>query len=282
MAGSRILILDKEEGLTSFSSLNSVKKAYKPLKVGHTGTLDKFASGLMVVLTGAATKLAPVFSGMDKSYRATIRFGAETDTLDPEGEIIANAPLPDEESLKAAIKSFTGSIMQRPPVYSAIHVDGKRAYQEARRGKEVEMPLRNVFIHSIKLESFTKDEAVIIAHVSKGTYIRSLARDIAIEAGSRGYLTALDRLTVGPYTRKDVTGLECLEETSEELLSRVVPNFAKLDPLALKPFSNGQLKDSFLDRVLPCGYFRIYSDNKLIAVGERREDGLHTTAFLAR
>ena len=200
-----ILLLDKEKGVTSFESLYPVKRAHRGVKIGHAGTLDKFASGLMVVLLGQATRLTPVFSSFDKEYAASVRFGYETDTLDPEGGIIAEAPIPSEEALRAVIPSFVGVQTQIPPVYSAIHVNGKRAYREARKGNDVDMPEREIRIDSLDLLSFSGDEAVFRASVSKGTYIRALARDIALRAGSRGYLTELRRLRVGPWTLSDAS-----------------------------------------------------------------------------
>ena len=280
MVNSRILIVDKEEDITSFSSLSKVKKEYKGLKVGHTGTLDKFASGLMVVLVGSATKLAPVFSGMDKSYRATIKFGEETDTLDREGEVIKKSDVPSLSVLESVLPLFKGWIEQKPPIYSAIHINGKRAYSEARKGKEVDMPSRPVRIDSLTLESFNNDIALIDVSVSKGTYIRSLARDIAEKANSSAHLIALDRYRVGPYTKADITGLNSSKEKSDELLSRVIKNSYLLDEKYLKQFKNGVCKESFFNSNIEDGYFRVLLSNVVIAVCEKKEDRLHTVAFL--
>ncbi len=200
-----IILMDKKSGETSFESLYPFKREYRGKKVGHAGTLDKFASGLMVVLIGGATKLTPLFSSFDKEYVASIRFGEETDTLDPEGVVVESAPLPSEEDLRRVIPSFIGPQMQRPPVYSAVHVDGKRAYKEARKGNDIEMPERLINIESLELLSFDGQNAVIRTSVSKGTYIRSLGRDIAIRSGSRGHLEELRRLRIGPWTLADVS-----------------------------------------------------------------------------
>ncbi|MFP3043475.1 tRNA pseudouridine(55) synthase TruB [Treponema primitia] len=194
-----ILLLNKSPGYTSFDSLNAVKKALGTGKVGHTGTLDKFASGLLVVLAGWALKLSPWFDRCDKRYEGLIRFGVETDTLDPEGEPIAEADPPSREALEQALTQFRGDIMQAPPAYSAIHLDGKRAYQLARSGVEVKMEKRPVTIHALELRSYDPPDACVYVHCSKGAYIRSLARDIAIAAGSRAHLAALERKRVAGF-----------------------------------------------------------------------------------
>ena len=184
MTESDIILFDKEEGITSFSSLYSIKRNYpKKTKIGHAGTLDKFASGLMIVLVGSATKLNPVFSSFDKSYLATIKFGEETDTLDPEGRIIKTSSLPTLDEVDTALKKIRGESMQTPPVYSAVHVDGKRAYREARKNHEIEMPQRRICVYDAEKISYSDGILVASFHVSKGTYIRSLARDIAASIG---------------------------------------------------------------------------------------------------
>jgi tRNA pseudouridine55 synthase len=196
---SGLLLLNKKSGLTSFDSLNAVKKALGTRKVGHTGTLDKFASGLLVVLAGRAVKLTPWFSLCNKEYEGTIRFGVETDTLDPEGGIVAEGPVPDREALEKALPLFRGDILQAPPLYSAIHVDGKRASERARSGESIEMKKRPVTIHVLELLSWEPPLACIRVRCSSGTYIRSLARDIAIAAGSRAHLAALKRKAVAGF-----------------------------------------------------------------------------------
>jgi tRNA pseudouridine55 synthase len=194
------LLLDKKPGLTSFETLAAVKRAFSTVKVGHTGTLDKFASGLMLILVGRGVKLAPLFLDCTKEYEGTIRFGTETDTLDPEGTVIAEGKVPSRAEIETALEAFRGNIMQAPPQYSAVHINGRRAHELAREGKAVEMKERPVTVHSLELVSWTPPEAVLRAHVSSGTYIRSLARDIALAAGSRGYLTALKRTMAGPFS----------------------------------------------------------------------------------
>jgi len=204
---SGLILLDKKQGITSFEALGEVKRALGTGKVGHTGTLDKFASGLLVVLAGRALKLSKWFSHCDKQYTGTIRFGIETDTLDPEGNIIAEAEVPTRDKVEQALSQFTGDIMQEPPVFSAIHVNGKRASSLARGGHPPEMKRRPVSIYKIELLSWQPPLADIFVHCSSGTYIRSLARDIALASGSRAHLCALTRTKVADFT---------LEEESRE------------------------------------------------------------------
>ena len=202
-----IVFLNKSCGETSFQSLGCVKRTLGTKKVGHTGTLDKFASGLLIVLTGRFTKLNSLITGMDKVYEADFCFGMETDTLDPEGEVIAEAPLPEESLIREAMRSFLGDIKQRPPLYSAIHVNGQRAHKLARKGIEHEMPARPVHIYSFKFLSYKDGILKGRIHCSKGTYIRSLARDLGKACGSRAYVTKLKRTHIGPFRLEDsVTG----------------------------------------------------------------------------
>lgn len=205
MSNSDIVLFDKEEGITSFSSLYSIKRCYaKGTKVGHAGTLDKFASGLMIVLIGNATRLNPVFSSFDKSYIATIRFGEESDTLDPEGRIIKTSDLPNLEEVLYALDKIKGKSLQQPPVYSAVHVDGKRAYKEARKDKEIEMPFRPIEVYEARFISYEDGLLTAFFHVSKGTYIRSLARDMAYSINKVSRLEKLRRVSIGPYSISDI------------------------------------------------------------------------------
>jgi tRNA pseudouridine55 synthase len=198
---SGILFLDKRPGVTSFEALRDIKRALGTGKVGHTGTLDKFAGGLLVVLTGRALKLGPWFTHCDKRYEGTIRFGAETDTLDNEGRITAEAPVPEAAGVEASLSRFRGRILQVPPAWSALRIGGRRASDLAREGKAPEMRARPVHIYSLELLSWEPPHARIAVHCSGGTYIRSLARDIALTAGSRGHLHALTRTAVAGFPR---------------------------------------------------------------------------------
>ena len=201
------LLLNKNSGISSFDSLKPVKKALKTPKVCHTGTLDSFARGLLVILTGRAVKLSSVFTGCDKQYRALLRFGEETDTLDPLGTIVATGPIPRREELEAALPSFTGTILQAPPSYSAIHINGRRAHELARAGIQVDMKKRPVTIYRISLAAWNPPHAELEIYCSSGTYIRSLARDLALSIGSRAHLFSLQRTMVGDFLLEDALSL---------------------------------------------------------------------------
>jgi tRNA pseudouridine55 synthase len=198
-----LLLLKKSPGFTSFESLTIIKKALSTGKVGHTGTLDKFASGLLLVLVGQAGKLASLFSFCEKEYEGRIRFGIQTDTLDPEGKIIREADIPSREQVEAVLPGFRGEILQSPPAYSAIHIDGVRAHELTRQGKTPEMKKRPVFIYKLDLVSWEPPFASVRVCCSAGTYIRSLARDIAEAAGSCAHLDALVRTRIGAFQLSD-------------------------------------------------------------------------------
>lgn len=195
-----LILFYKKTGITSFQALGEIKKKLGSGRVGHTGTLDKFAQGLMLVLAGSALRLSHWFTHCDKQYRGTVQFGVETDTLDPEGIPVAYAPIPPFNDISSVLSDFSGEIMQEPPAYSAIHINGKRASDLARSGKTPEMQKRQVEIYQLRIESWQPPFLEIMVHCSSGTYIRSLARDIALAAGSRGHLRSLTRTQVGGFS----------------------------------------------------------------------------------
>lgn len=245
-----LVLLRKEAGLTSFQALRPLKRALGKAKVGHTGTLDSFASGLLVILVGSYARLTPWFSALGKSYRALVRLGEETDTLDPEGRVVASAPPPSREAFEVALAGFRGPILQAPPAFSALHIDGKRAYERALAGEELEMKPRPVSIHRLELEGFSGDSATLLVECSSGTYIRSLARDIALACGSRARLERLERLSVGPFRLEEaVAGAEFDAARDLRALS---PEAARAFGLALRSlpagleraFANGQRVES--------------------------------------
>ncbi|MDR0375274.1 MAG: tRNA pseudouridine(55) synthase TruB [Treponema sp.] len=203
---SGYLLYHKKSGVTSFGALAAVKKALSTNKVGHTGSLDKFASGLLVALVGRALKLAPLFVGCDKQYEGVVKFGEETDTLDPEGAVIAEAPAPSFDALESVLPQFQGAIMQEPPVYSAVHVGGRRASALARSGETVALQKRPVSIYRLELASYAPPFAEIRVHCSKGAYIRALARDIARAAGSRAHLVSLNRTRIAGFRLEAAVG----------------------------------------------------------------------------
>ena len=192
-----IILIDKNPGFTSSDTVRMVGRKLKSRKAGHTGTLDKFASGLLVCVAGSFTRLAGYLTEQDKEYEAVVEFGRETDTLDPEGQETATSEVPDISVIEKALEGFRGTILQTPPVYSALHIDGKRAYKRALNGESVEMPERQITVDALEILSWDEPFLTLRVSCSKGTYIRSLARDIALTAGSRAYLTGLRRTRVG-------------------------------------------------------------------------------------
>jgi tRNA pseudouridine55 synthase len=233
-----LLGLKKNPGLTSFESLSAVKKALSQGSVGHTGTLDKFASGLLLVLAGSALKLARWFLGAPKEYEGIVRFGEETETLDPEGEIIARRPVPSKEEIEKVLPLFRGEIWQAPPLYSAIHINGVRAHELARAGEKPEIKKRPVSIYELELLSWEAPFARIRVSCSAGTYIRSLARDIALAAGSGAHLTELVRTRIGGFLLRDAVDAAAGPET---LASALVPVGKKtFDALELPHIAAGE------------------------------------------
>jgi tRNA pseudouridine55 synthase len=207
-------IINKPIGLTSFSLLGKLSgKLNKKVKIGHAGTLDSFASGVLVCLFGRYTRLSDYFMSSRKSYDALISFGTETDTLDPEGKITGYGIIPSIQMLLAVLPGFMGEIQQVPPRYSAIHLNGQRAYERVRKGQEFTLSPRAVTIYDLQLKSFEHGKALISVDCSKGTYIRSLARDIAVACGSRGHLVALLRTASVPFTCVEAVGLDEFDQT---------------------------------------------------------------------
>ncbi len=199
------IILDKPVGLGSTQAVAAVKRnlreaGHGKVKVGHGGTLDPLASGILPIALGEATKLAGRMLDATKEYEFTVAFGVETDTLDLEGKVVAESPIrPTAADLNALLPCFTGPIEQVPPAYSALMVNGERAYDRARAGEAVELKARAVTIHWLRLSTADTDSATFCARVSKGTYIRGLARDIARALGTVGHVTYLRRTHAGPF-----------------------------------------------------------------------------------
>lgn len=240
------LVIDKSIGIGSTQVVGAVKRAlrqggYPKVKVGHGGTLDPLASGVLPIALGEATKLAGRMLDSDKVYTFTLAFGTETNTLDLEGSVIATSDVrPSVDAITDVLTRFTGPIRQVPPSFSALKVDGARAYDLARSGVDFDLPARDIVIRRLTLESFTPDSATLTAHVSKGTYIRSLARDIAYALGTVGHVTMLHRVKAGPFGLADAISLDKLAEYAigARLEACLLPLRAALDDipaLALTP-----------------------------------------------
>ncbi|ATV05877.1 tRNA pseudouridine(55) synthase TruB [Fusobacterium vincentii] len=208
-----IIVVNKTKGITSFDVIRKLKKILKTKKIGHTGTLDPLATGVMLVCVGKATKLASDLEAKNKIYIADFDIGYATDTYDVEGKKIAeNIIEVSKENLEQSIKKFIGNIKQVPPMYSAIKIDGNKLYHLARKGIEVERPKRDVTIEYINLLDFKNNKAKIETEVSKGCYIRSLIYDIGQNLGTYATMTALQRKQVGEYSLENSYNLEQIEE----------------------------------------------------------------------
>jgi len=244
------IILDKPVGLGSTTAVSALKRILREAgepktKVGHGGTLDPLASGILPVALGEATKIAGRMLDATKTYDFTIRFGEETDTLDAEGKVVATSDVvPTLEETEAVLARFTGAIEQVPPAYSALKIDGKAAYARARAGEQVELERRRVTVHTLRVYASPRelDEVTLSATVSKGTYIRSLARDIAHALNTVGHVTMLRRTKAGPFTLERAISLDFLGDAAKarQLTRTVLPLEAGLDDIPGLPVTPEQ------------------------------------------
>jgi tRNA pseudouridine55 synthase len=215
-----VLLVDKPQNWTSFDCVNYVRrivatyvgKKPKHTKVGHTGTLDPLATGLLVLLLGKYTKRAPELTKLDKTYEVTMKLGVTSSTGDDEGEkTVISDRQPDGSELRAVLGTFTGELMQTPPIYSAIKINGERAYKLARQGKEVVLEPRKAMIYSLELTSYSYPEVCFITRVSSGTYVRSLVEDIGSSLKTGAYMSNLRRTSVGDFMIDDALPVEKLD-----------------------------------------------------------------------
>jgi tRNA pseudouridine55 synthase len=257
------IILDKPHGLGSTQAVSAVKRAlrdggYPKTKVGHGGTLDPLATGVLPIALGEATKLAGRMLDASKVYDFTIAFGVQTDTLDLEGRAVEeSAHRPSLAEIEAVLARFTGAIEQAPPAYSALKVDGERAYDRARAGERFELAKRAVTVHALSLAPSARSEpcetATLAAHVSKGTYIRSLARDIALALGTVGHVTMLRRTRAGPFGLDTAISLDKLADAGKarNLERYLLPLGAGLDDIPALILDPGAAEALRQGRVLP-------------------------------
>ena len=242
------IVLDKPVGLGSTTAVSAVKRILRQAgepktKVGHGGTLDPLASGVLPIALGEATKLAGRMLDATKAYDFTIRFGEETNTLDAEDEVVATSEVrPTIEQVEAVLSRFTGEIEQIPPAFSALKIDGKAAYARARAGENVELKPQRVTLHYLRLLEGNGDGETLSATVSKGTYIRSLARDIACVLGTVGHVSYLRRTRAGPFSLETAISLDFLEEAAKAraLTRTVLPLEAALDDIPALPVTPDQ------------------------------------------
>jgi tRNA pseudouridine55 synthase len=212
------LVIDKPLGVTSSAVVNKAKWAFDAQKAGHAGTLDPEATGVLAIAFGEATKTVPYVTDSLKAYRFTVRLGQGTNTDDGEGEVIATSDIrPSAEEIRAALPAFTGDIMQVPPQYSAVKVDGERAYKRARDGEEMELKARPLFVESLALVDMPDaDHAVLDMTCGKGGYVRSIARDLGKALGCYGHVVQLRRLWAGPFEIEDSIPFAKLDELAKD------------------------------------------------------------------
>jgi tRNA pseudouridine55 synthase len=249
------LILDKPAGITSAQAVGRVKRLLKPRKIGHGGTLDPMATGILPLALNEATKAFQFVAANAKAYRFTVQWGSETTTDDAEGETTERSDLrPTRDAIIAALAEFDGVVMQAPPAFSAIKVDGQRAYALARKGETVELAERPIRIDRlVLLDMPDNDHALFEMHCGKGTYVRSVARDMGRKLGCLGHVTTLRRTMVGNFDENSAISLENLEDLvhSARLKERLLPVSSvladipalELDPIAARRMKNGQLVD---------------------------------------
>ena len=278
---SGVLCLYKEKGFTSHDAVARVRRLYGTKKVGHTGTLDPQATGVLPILIGNAVKACDLLPDEGKIYRARLRFGIETDTEDIWGKVLReDLSRPEKNALEQGTSSFLGEYMQVPPMVSAVKIGGKKLYEYAREGKVIERPARRVFVYSFRLCDFADGEASFEAEVSKGTYIRTLLTDLCARVGCIGAMSELERVKSGSFSLENAVTLDGLEQmTLEERESVLIPTeelFASFPVFHLPVFydkliANGQAvlcqKLGLADAV-PGNRYRLYRAGAFFALGE--------------
>ena len=278
---SGLVLVDKPVGMTSHDAVAIVRRAAKTRRVGHTGTLDPFATGLLVVLIGRGTRLIPYIDGEPKVYEATVRFGAETDTDDLTGETIREAPPPDDAAIAEAIHHLTGAIDQMPPVYSAKKVDGVRAYDAARRGSALTLSPATVTVHDWAILERNGADLRVRITCGGGTYVRALARDLGRLAGSAAHLIELRRVKSGPFDVENAISIEAIRRGSLTVrpLLTGVPSLPaqRLEMNELRRALHG---NTVAARVTGSRVALLDDHETLIAVADRVGDDLHPALVL--
>jgi len=266
-----IIVINKPKNCTSHDVVRKAKKILNE-KVGHTGTLDPNATGVLPILVGKGTQISKYLINHDKIYEAVLKLGEKTDTADIEGKIIGTKEVQpsnlEKENVEKVLKSLIGKQEQIPPIYSAIKVNGKKLYEYARKGQDIKIEPRIIELYNLELIHIENQEITYKVHCSKGTYIRTLCEQIAEKLGTVGYMKELKRIQVGEFNIKDATTLEELESNIEKYFITVEEYFKNctiidLTAKKLQLFLNGvQLTHNLED-----GIYTIYSDNKFIGIG---------------
>ena len=271
-----IILINKPQGITSFTAVNKLKHRLG-VKCGHSGTLDPHATGLLPIMCGKATKLCSYLTEGNKAYRATLQFGIETDTHDITGTVTkTDDKIVTEQEFMSVLPSFIGTIKQIPPAYSAIKVNGQPLYKSARDGKQVDVPEREITIYSINVISFNEKSVVFDVECSKGTYIRSLCRDIALALGTVGTMSELHRTKTGGWNVEDAVTLDC-ENIEEHIIpiEKALENMPKFNPGSFfgRLLQNGCEIDTVKLKNLPLENCLVYNGNLLGIGGIIEKDG---------
>jgi tRNA pseudouridine55 synthase len=267
-----ILLVDKPAGPTSHDAVAVVRRALGTRRVGHFGTLDPFATGLLVCGIGPATRLAPFIASHDRTYAATFRLGSTSTTDDPEGEIVPHpgGSIPDLEAVEHACEAWTGEVEQTPPAYSAKHVGGERAHALARRGQAVTLTPVAVEIRSIAIERYRYPDLDVLIECGPGTYVRALARDLGEALGTGAYCRTLRRLRSGPFTVDRALALDALSEASRFLLPAgdAVPDFPRvwLEEPDARALASGRAVP--LESLPATGWVTLFGGHGFIGLGE--------------
>ena len=283
-----ILVIDKEQGWTSQDVVSKLRGITGERRIGHTGTLDPMATGVLPIAIGKATRVSDFLMADDKEYLCEITFGQATDTEDIWGNVIATTDqIPTEESFRRALLSFEGPGLQTPPMYSAIKMGGKKLYELARAGKTVERPQREVIFHELELIEFSDDHARFRAKVSKGTYIRTLCKDLGEEVHSMAVMSALRRIRSGSFSIGDAITIGEFESLSrDDQLKRLIP----MDQALNMPSLILDIKEServLLGQRIPTDarfqdWVKVYGDSTFLGLGKITDGVLHVKKVLAR
>ena len=279
------LAIDKPLGMSSAAVVAIVRRVFGGIKVGHGGTLDPLASGILPIALGEATKTVAYVMDAQKTYEFTAKWGEQTSTDDAEGEVIATSDTrPDADEITAILPQFTGQISQIPPAYSAIKIDGKRAYDLARQGAdEIVLAARDIMIHRLALTAHTNEDACFVTSCGKGTYIRSLARDIATALGTVAHVSHLRRTAVGQFTQENAISLDSLQELGHSAAASpyVIPVVTALDDIPALPITTVEAQKLRFGQRLPprpalskTHLYKALCDGTLVALVEATEEGV--------
>ena len=277
-----VLLVDKPAGLTSHDVVSVARRAVGTSRIGHAGTLDPFATGLLVLLVGRATRLLPYVDGEPKVYHATIRFGVATDTDDSTGRVTASAPVPDQAAVDRAVSALTGDLEQVPPAYSAKQVGGRRAYAAARAGRPLELVPVPVRVHRWEVLERRHDELDVVIECAAGTYIRALARDLGQLAGSAAHLVALRRTRSGAFRVDQAATLDALRDGS----ALIRPALDALGTLPSERLAPADVVRVLQGRQVPAHALGpraalLDRSGRLVAIGERSGEMWHPRVVLA-